>query len=174
MEANPMTYEVLVELAENNSESLRFEHKGETFDGLLFSAPILAWTRYKLPDGHLDADQTEALTAHLREHIISANAHVAIVPRLVSFDQLPQSFHDTRSWTQGLASSAVSGQASLLSVPDPEPQDGLLADVLFLIGVVATPTGQALLDRKSVVWGKSVSVRVDRGGRRILKKKTYK
>src|SRR3546814_15089034 len=27
------------------------------------------------------------------------------------------------------------------------------------------------LDRKSVVWGKSVSVRVDLGGRRIIKKK---
>src|SRR3546814_19915657 len=29
----------------------------------------------------------------------------------------------------------------------------------------------ALSDRKSVVWGKSVSVRVDLGGRRIIKKK---
>src|SRR3546814_15801738 len=28
------------------------------------------------------------------------------------------------------------------------------------------------IDRKSVVWGKSVSVRVDLGGRRIIKKKT--
>src|SRR3546814_13129596 len=29
-------------------------------------------------------------------------------------------------------------------------------------------------DRKSVVWGKSVSVRVDLGGRRIIKKKKRK
>src|SRR3546814_19359104 len=29
------------------------------------------------------------------------------------------------------------------------------------------------LDRKSVVWGKSVSVRVDLGGRRIMKKQIY-
>src|SRR3546814_19699897 len=29
-------------------------------------------------------------------------------------------------------------------------------------------------DRKSVVWGKSVSVRVDLGGRRIIKKKMNK
>src|SRR3546814_15321948 len=28
-------------------------------------------------------------------------------------------------------------------------------------------------DRKSVVWGKRVSVRVDLGGRRIIKKNTY-
>src|SRR3546814_18547885 len=30
------------------------------------------------------------------------------------------------------------------------------------------------VDRKSVVWGKSVSVRVDLGGRRIIKKKQQK
>src|SRR3546814_17737879 len=33
---------------------------------------------------------------------------------------------------------------------------------------------KALVDRKSVVKGKSVSVRVDLGGRRIIKKKTKK
>src|SRR3546814_12638658 len=36
----------------------------------------------------------------------------------------------------------------------------------------ATQTG--VVDRKSVVWGKSVSVRVDLGGRRIIKKKKTK
>src|SRR3546814_17563540 len=33
------------------------------------------------------------------------------------------------------------------------------------------PVEADLPDRKSVVWGKSVSVRVDLGGRRIIKKK---
>src|SRR3546814_17474713 len=33
------------------------------------------------------------------------------------------------------------------------------------------PVGRRLLDRKSVVEGKSVAVRVDLGGRRIIKKK---
>src|SRR3546814_14869775 len=36
------------------------------------------------------------------------------------------------------------------------------------------PWRAACLDRKSVVSGKSVSVRVDLGGRRIIKKKTIK
>src|SRR3546814_19918872 len=36
---------------------------------------------------------------------------------------------------------------------------------------IATQLGQ-VIDRKSVVEGKSVSVRVDLGGRRIIKKKT--
>src|SRR3546814_18356483 len=35
----------------------------------------------------------------------------------------------------------------------------------------ASRTVTSSLDRKSVVWGKSVSVRVDLGGRRIIKKR---
>src|SRR3546814_13334139 len=38
-------------------------------------------------------------------------------------------------------------------------------------GAAHVPTITVLVDRKSVVWGKSVSVRVDLGGRRIIKKK---
>src|SRR3546814_13809529 len=38
-------------------------------------------------------------------------------------------------------------------------------------GAVFGVAGRALKDRMSVVWGKSVSVRVDLGGRRRIKKK---
>src|SRR3546814_11785471 len=37
--------------------------------------------------------------------------------------------------------------------------------------IITTEVGQHQIDRKSVVSGKSVSVRVDLGGRRIIKKK---
>src|SRR3546814_4802780 len=37
---------------------------------------------------------------------------------------------------------------------------------------ISLPCSIPTIDRKSVVWGKSVSVRVDLGGRRIIKKKT--
>src|SRR3546814_17273141 len=58
----------------------------------------------------------------------------------------------------------------IILVPGPEE---LLADVagrrLAFLGLAVL--GEVELDRKSVVGGKSVSVRVDLGGRRILKKK---
>src|SRR3546814_14806103 len=44
---------------------------------------------------------------------------------------------------------------------------------ITVLSIVAL-TVFTLLDRKSVVQGKSVSVRVDLGGRRIIKKKTIK
>src|SRR3546814_10935665 len=46
------------------------------------------------------------------------------------------------------------------------PRDGRTAEMLI--------RGADLADRKSVVKGKSVSVRVDLGGRRIIKKKNIK
>src|SRR3546814_15538106 len=46
-----------------------------------------------------------------------------------------------------------------------------LRDVIDAIHAICLLHGR---DRKSVVWGKSVSVRVDLGGRRIIKKKKRK
>src|SRR3546814_18834603 len=45
------------------------------------------------------------------------------------------------------------------------------ADGIPLINIVRSKEQVDLLDRKSVVWGKSVSVRLDLGGRRSIKKK---
>src|SRR3546814_11084780 len=42
---------------------------------------------------------------------------------------------------------------------------------LYLLLMQKRAYGQGWIDRKSVVWGMSVSVRVDLGGRRIIKKK---
>src|SRR3546814_15656053 len=50
---------------------------------------------------------------------------------------------------------------------------GAIAQVIVEVTLYMTRTGKGrgTLDRKSVVYGKSVSVRVDLGGRRIIKKK---
>src|SRR3546814_15793203 len=47
-----------------------------------------------------------------------------------------------------------------------------IGDDFFLADLIRSGAFEVLIqtDRKSVVWGKSVSVRVDLGGRRILKK----
>src|SRR3546814_13608427 len=55
--------------------------------------------------------------------------------------------------------------------PQPLPQPGgYRLAVVYQIGIADPPE----LDRKSVVYGKSVSVRVDLGGRRIINKKNDK
>src|SRR3546814_2846789 len=54
-------YEILVEQAETLSESTSLTHEGVEYDALLFSAPLVAWTRYQLPQGELTAEQITAL-----------------------------------------------------------------------------------------------------------------
>ena len=48
---NPEAYEILFEKAESLTESISITHNGQAYDALLFSAPIIAWTRYTLPHG---------------------------------------------------------------------------------------------------------------------------
>src|SRR3546814_19178322 len=60
--------------------------------------------------------------------------------------------------------------AALLERPEQLPQPTVdVAQAVVIIVVEAVPALE--IDRKSVVSGKGVSVRVDLGGRRIIKKK---
>src|SRR3546814_13889890 len=52
--------------------------------------------------------------------------------------------------------------------------DQRLGDIGFGTGSAGRKDVSGIADRQSVVEGKSVSVRVDLGGRRIIKKKTRK
>src|SRR3546814_20967301 len=61
----------------------------------------------------------------------------------------------------------------------PHQTDGIFQSVMMPVLQPADvreilTLGLAGIDRKSVVWGRSVSVRVDLGGRRIIKKKQKK
>lgn len=89
-------YEILVEQAETLSESTTISLNGDDYDALLFSAPVVAWTRYQLPEGELTQDQIDALATRLATHIAAPDARLAVIPRLVNFDQMPQSFQETR------------------------------------------------------------------------------
>src|SRR3546814_15672084 len=57
-------------------------------------------------------------------------------------------------------------------MPDGSKSAGVLIGAPAGTTVTAVADGTVVLDRKSVVEGKSVSVRVDLGGRRIIKTKT--
>ncbi|MBB5213607.1 hypothetical protein HNQ49_000273 [Parapusillimonas granuli] len=137
-------YETLVEHAETHSESLVIEADGAEYDVLLFTAPIVAWTRYQLPGGKLTPKQRRALVEQLLRHIAAPGAQIAVAPALASFDQLPQSFQETRQWTQQLARQALGLASDTLSVRKPADTDNILADVRFLAGALVVPKGAPL------------------------------
>lgn len=142
---NPEGYDILAEQAEALTESLTVRHEDVDYDALLISAPVLAWTRYMLPAGTLNPDQHEALHQGLLDEIALPGTRLALLPRLLSLEEMPASFHETRQMTRRLAQAALEGQHPGL---DKQAQDvnhdGILADTRFLVGAIVIPRGQAI------------------------------
>jgi hypothetical protein len=149
LEQRSAAYEILVELAEARSESLMPGPDDQDCDTLLISVPILAWTRYRLPNGRLDAAQAQALETLLADAVLGAEARVALLPSLIRFDRLPQSFQETRAWTQALAQRALGLRRDGPALREAEAPEDLLADVFFLIGAVVVPRGGAVFQWQS-------------------------
>ena len=149
LEQRSAAYELLVELAEARSESLMPGPDGQDCDALLISAPILAWTRYRLPNGQLSATRLQALESLLADTVLGPGARITLLPSLIRFDRLPQSFQETRSWTQTLAQRALGQRRDGPTLRDADAPEDLLADVFFLIGAVVVPRGGAVFQWQS-------------------------
>lgn len=149
LEQRSAAYELLVELAEARSESLMPGPDGQDCDTLLISAPVLAWTRYRLPSGQLNAAQAQALESLLTEAVLNPRARIAMLPSLVRFDRLPQSFQETRAWTQALAMRALGLRREGPVLRDADAPEDLLADVFFLVGAVVVPRGEPVFQWQS-------------------------
>lgn len=138
-------YEILVELAETHSESTTLAVQGTEYDALLFAAPVLVWTRYQLPlPVALKQEDQQVVAQAVQQHLAADGVQCAVLPQMVSFEQMPQSFQDTARWTQQLAAQAL-GQRSTLPEPNPMAHtEGMLADARFIVGVLVAPRHQAL------------------------------
>ncbi|HEX7385783.1 MAG TPA: DUF2863 family protein [Castellaniella sp.] len=148
LEQHSAAYDVLVEQAETHSESTQVIHEGKPWDALLFSVPCLAWTRYQLPEGRLRDAQVQQVSALLQDVILAPEAQACLLPELIRFDRLPQSFRETRGWVQSMAQQTL-GQRTRPDIHDAESPGDLLADAFFLIGVIVVPQGQALFQWQS-------------------------
>ncbi|MBF6617065.1 MAG: DUF2863 family protein [Candidimonas sp.] len=137
-------YEILVEQAETVSESTTMTVDGVEYDALLFSAPVVAWTRYQLPEGDLTAVQRDTISAALATHIAAPDARLALIPSLVNFDQMPQTFQETRAWTQRLAQRALRTGTEACVLGQPADPEGLLADARFVVGAIVVKRGAAV------------------------------
>lgn len=142
--AESEAYETLLEQAETQSESTRIEHEGQTYDVLLFSAPVVAWTRYQLPQQYgLSESQLQAFGELLQTHVLAEGVQYALLPQLAGFDQLPATFQGTYELTLRLGRAALRGRSES-ALTSHSPYEGLLADARFLVGAVVAPVDAPL------------------------------
>jgi len=124
---------------------------------MLIAVPILAWTRFAIPSGPVNATTLQALMAHLYGHILAANTRAAITPTLFSIDQLPRSYCDNYLLVRRMGEAAIAGKA--LQVPTDLPETApFLADTRYLLVTVTAEAGQPLLRWQEDDAGTSRSV----------------
>jgi len=137
-------YGALIESVEECAETVDIEIEGQAWQALLVAAPLIAWTRFRIPAGPLSADLTQTIHAHWHAHILAQGTRLRVLPMLYSIDQLPREQVELRRLTRKVAASLVAGSGTRLDYKAmPETAD-MLADSRFLLAVVAAPAGAPL------------------------------
>jgi hypothetical protein len=152
-------YDTLIELVENESESVAVTEGERQWQALLIAAPIVVWSKYAIPSGGIGRDHAETLQVQLQAHVLAQGARVAMVPYLYSIDQLPRHFSELRRMASKLAEAAIANEKPRMDLTRLPETAHLLADTRFIIGCAAVPRGQAMFR-----WQEDSSGHVGRTG----------
>ena len=152
-------YDTLIELVENDSESLAVMQADRAWQALLIAAPIVAWSKYAIPSGAIPRGEADALRVQLQAHVLAEGARVTLVPYLYSIDQLPRHFSELRKLAARLADAAIANEAPRIDLARLPETAHLLADTRFLVACAAVPRGQAMFR-----WQEDASGHAGRAG----------
>ena len=142
--ASVPAYEILADMTESRCEGHRVEFQGQVFDALLITAPVLAWSRYSIPAGPLNAEVFANLRTHLAAHVLAADTRLALADFLFSPDQLPDSFCRSAELAHELTQAALAGQNLKVDPQGMRETMQFLSDTRYLMGVVLAPHGAPL------------------------------
>lgn len=158
-QTNLGAYDTLIELVENESESVIVMQGDRAWQSLLIAAPIVAWSKYAIASGTVPPAEAGILKVHLQAHVLAEGARVTVVPYLYSIDQLPRHFSELRKLAARLADAAITNEVPRLDLARLPETANLLADTRFLVACAAVPRGQALFR-----WQENASGHAGRAG----------
>jgi uncharacterized protein YuzB (UPF0349 family) len=124
-----MAYDELADAVEARSES-------PADSGLMFAAPVLAWSRFSIPAGAMNRDVLANVKTQLRAHVFAADVELVLADCLLSPDQLPRGFVETRKLGVQLLRARDKLQELMLSGDQLPPTAPFLSDVRYVIGMV--------------------------------------
>jgi hypothetical protein len=139
-------YDELADMVESCAECRHHAMAGAGAgqDVLLFSAPVLAWSRYAIPSGPIAADVLSMLRVQLQAHVFAADTRFGLADYFFSPDQLPQSYSETATLAEKLGKAALHGRDLKLDAAQMAETMNFLSDTRYLIGVVCAPAGAPL------------------------------
>jgi hypothetical protein len=137
-------YGALIEAVETAAEAVMLELDGKRWDVLLIAAPMIAWTRFRIPSGPIPSETAVALSAHWQAHVLAAGTRFQMVPYLYSVDQLPRDFGELRRLARKLGTAALAPSSPRLDLKSLPETAEMLADGRFLLAAVIAPEGAPL------------------------------
>ena len=113
-------------------------------DILLIGAPILAWSRYRIPANTIPPAVMSNLRVHLQAHVLAKGAKIAVADFLFSPDQLPQGYCATAAFSAALGRAALDEHDLHIDTGNMPETAHFLSDTRYLLAAVAVPKGQPL------------------------------
>lgn len=141
---NSRAYDDLADLAESSAESASIEIDGQAHDALLIAAPLLAWSRYRLPAAALSAAIVDAVGTQVAAHLAARGARVAVADTLFSIDQLPESLGEVYDLASRMFAAAVERRTLKIDPKALREPIAMLADTRYLLAAIIVPAGAPL------------------------------
>ncbi|MFZ6756545.1 DUF2863 family protein [Undibacterium sp. Ji50W] len=148
-QSHPNGYEVLTETLESTSTCSTFEYEGQPYTCLLIAAPVLAWTRFEITSGSIPVEALSLLSAQLSANLLAGHTQLRLLPSLYSIDQLPRNHVETFALLerQGVA---MLKQATVPVEAERAKTVPFLADIRYVLGVLAVPVGKPLFQWQTI------------------------
>ncbi|ENO89611.1 DUF2863 family protein [Thauera linaloolentis] len=140
--AEPRAYDELADFIESRAECAAgafAEH-----DVVLIAAPILAWSRYRIPASVVPSAVLANLRVHLQAHVLATGARLALADFLFSPDHLPQGYCATAEFAKMLGTAAVDNLDLRIDTEGMPETAQFLSDTRYLLAAVAVPRGEAI------------------------------
>jgi hypothetical protein len=139
-ETHGRAYDGLADLIEAGTEG----HVEGDHGYLLLALPILAWSRYRIPDRTLPAALLTNLRVQLKAHVLADEARVGLADLMFSPDQLPRGFVETRQFAGRLAELALTDGNLAVAAGDLPETGHYIADLRYVLASIAVPRGRPL------------------------------
>ena len=132
-----LAYDELADAVEARAES-------PADNTLLVAVPILAWSRFAVPAGVIKGEVVGNVRVQLSAHVFAAGVELNLADCLLSPDQLPRGFSETRKLAAQLSRALDKAQTLGLSSDQLPPTAPFLSDVRYLVGLARTRPGMPL------------------------------
>jgi hypothetical protein len=141
-------------------------------DTLLIAIPILAWSRFPIPEGEIPLPLLKEFRRLLQAHILASGVKLSLCNQLFSPDQLPQTYVATALFADHVMQAARLDEDVNLDVKDSGDNMRFLSDSRYLVAAICAPqnTAGTLLFRWQEGAGKEEFSEKDSLAKGIIKK----